>query len=140
MRALLHQSRNTLAFCPRMSLLVVVEPRIHRLGNWYASMYNPASFELHHHEYMLGPKQPFIHNGKVAGSHIKSLILQESCPSLTRRLRFPVFGHVFLDGAITQCNPHLEQLTLNSLCSPQNILPGHFSDGIFSLPSDFRCQ
>ena len=56
-------------------------------------------FIRQHYKDIPSPKQPVIHNGKVASPHGTSLILHESTPGLARRTRFPYFRYIFLNGS-----------------------------------------
>ena len=88
-------------------------------------MHDPPRFQFHHYKYIPLPKQPIINDSKVACPGVCGLILQECRPILARRTRFLFLRHVSLDCSFTHFYPQHQQLTTDSLRSPQSILFRH---------------
>jgi hypothetical protein len=71
------------------------------------------------------------HREEVDGNQLREVILQESAPGLRGRLA--AAHHVFAHAALPDIDAKLEQLPVNTGCTPNRILPAHPADQISDL-------
>jgi hypothetical protein len=71
------------------------------------------------------------HREEVDGDQLLGMILQESAPSLRRRLAWA--HHVFADAAFADVDAEFEQFTVDARCTPTRILSAHPADQIADL-------
>ena len=76
------------------------------------------------------------HREEVDGDQLLGMILQKCAPRLRRR--FAVAHHVFADAALSDVDAELEQLTVDSWCTPRRILSAHLADQISHLTGNDR--
>ena len=70
--------------------------------------------------------QPGDHE-QVHGCHLRQMVAQEGAPALTRRTAVYA-GHVLGHGRLSDRQAELEQLAMNTRCTPKRILNAHSSD------------